>query len=301
MKKILAVFLSVALIAGLGIPSAAIGSYYSNEKVYLYPSDFEDSDGNSLNDHINNEYYAVTNGLSAASRQYVESIQIDGDEGLVVLTFKQGVKVSSDVHITGSITLREKELKERYTLTLLKDDLILKRPDTQEMEQSGSESKVFYLPSNYQSANVKFKTDDQNYGTFIADFDDDASFEVKIYNQPSLYLGYNTDDNMTLVRANPDAKLRFLTWASTPKFEMTGTMKIYAKSSERVYGVGKDNTLYSLGATYSTADEAYVFKTNTLGAYVVSDTTLKASAAVEEQPDAVIGGTPVTKNPNTGR
>lgn len=297
MKKILAVFLSVALIAGLGIPSAAIGDFYPNQKVYLYGGDFEDSDGNTLDDSLHSDYYGLSYSFAAASSKYIQSVKFDDSDNAVVITFRQDVPVTSDVRIKGTITVRERELKTRYTLKLDDDDLVLKKYESNAVV---GDDKVFELPHDYQSGTVKFDLDGNTYATFKGEFGDDAYFETKVVKQDPLYLGYNTNDNMTLLKANPDATLRFLTWPSNPKFEVAGTMKIYAKSSEYVYGVGKDNTLYSLSTTYSAADGAYVFKTSTLGAYVISNKALKASGAAAEQPDAVIGA-PVTKNPNTGR
>ena len=298
MKRLLAVVLSIALIAGLGVPSAAdyVGEFSPNEKVYLYGSDFVDSDGNSLTDSLHSDYYALSYSFSAASEKYIQSVKFDDSDNAVVITFRQDIAVTSNVSIKGTIAVREKELKKRYTLKLDNDDLVLKKYESNTVVGN---DKVFELPHDYQSGMVKFDLDGNTYGTFKGQFGDDAYFETKVVDQKPLYLGYNTNENTALIKAYPNATLRFLTWTSTPKFEVTGTLKIYAKSSEYVYGVSKDNTLYSLGATYSNTDGAYVFKTNTLGAYVISDRALTA-AAVAEQHQEVIGA-PVSKNPHTGQ
>ena len=291
--------LSIALIAGLGVGASAstyVGEFYPNEKVYLYGGDFVDSDGNPLADSLHSEYYGLSYNFSAASEKYIQSVKFDDSDNAVVITFRQDVAVASNVSIKGTIAVREKELKTRYTLKLEDDDLVLKKYESNAVVGS---DKVFELPHDYQSGAVKFNLDGNTYGTFKGQFSNDAYFETKVVNQQPLYLGYNTSENTALVKAYPNAKLRFLTWTSAPKFDVTGTLKIYTKSSEYVYGVNKDNTLYSLGANYSTADGAYVFKTNTLGAYVISDRALTAAAVTEQSHEVV--GDPVIKNPNTGR
>ena len=139
--------------------------------------------------------------------------------------------------------------------------------------------KEFSLPWDYQTKKVRFVTDDgAKYGTFTAEFDNDegdhiAKFVTKVVDQSALYLGFNETENIALMKKFPDANMRFINW-TRPKFELKGKLSIYMESDEYIYGINTDDTLYRLGGTWDSDNDAYVISTDTLGSYVISDTQL---------------------------
>ena len=307
MKKFLAFVLALAMIAATGVVAfAARDDEEDNRKEYqkcypdpatlrggetvkIYTSDFywkdtdRDSDTKgeyiSLDCELDKEYFSLSDPTWKKGGSYVEKVYFEDGDDYVTLIIKSGIHTSNDIPIRGSIKIRDKDLKRTYTCTIDKDDLVIETIDEKENMYTDGTRK-FSLPYNYQEVKVRFVDDEgANYGTFTADFDNDygthvAKYVVRIVEQESLFLGFNETENTTLTEKYKTAKMRFINWDARPTFELEGSLSIYMEPNEYIYGIKDDNTLYRLGGSYDSENDAYVIKTKTLGSYVVSSKAL---------------------------
>lgn len=249
------------------------------------------------------EYHTVSASWRSGS-QYIQGVYFDEGDSYVTVEIKGGIASTVDREISGTIKIVEKNIPNRkdtvtYTCDIEKGTLIIKGIDEKSrMIETGD--KEFGLPYDYQERQVRFSTEDgDSYGTFIGEFDSEksgtkvAEFQVRIIDQPTLYLGFSESANKTVANKYPDADLRFINWTARPTFAREGKLSIYMDPDEYIYGVNDDNTLYRLGGTYNETTDAYVITTKTLGSYVISDTQLSASGSGSS------GGTTSTTSPSS--
>ena len=121
-----------------------------------------------------------------------------------------------------------------------------------------------------------------------------GNFQVKVVNQGKLNLLYNKDANKDVVLANQDADLDFIDFEADPEFDFTGTMYLDAGDAKYLYEIGEKNALTKIDAEINENGD-FEFKTNKLGAYVMSDVELKAAASSSSS-----SGSASTTNPGTG-
>lgn len=238
--------------------------------------------------NLTKDYHTVA-ATWTKGEQYIENVYFEEDDGYVSIDIKGGISTVSDIEISGTIKIIEKDYPNRpnvtYTCKIQRGDLLIHGIDEKSRMVSYGD-KEFGLPYDYQEKQVRFSTEDgEDYGTFIGEFTsergggDVAEFRVKIIDQKALYLGFSESTNSKLAKKYPDADLRFINWTARPTFEREGKLSIYMYSDEYIYGVNDDNSLYRLGGTYDEEDQAYVITTKTLGSYVISDTALTASGS----------------------
>jgi hypothetical protein len=292
MKKLLSLALVMAMFLGLAVPAFAEAYpdpdvVYPGNEVRIYTDDFywEDEDGDliPLACELDKEYFAGVTPRWSKGGNYIDRVYFDDGDDYVTIVFKDDIDVSSEKDIIGSLRIRDSDAKRTYVCEIEEGDLILGVMEKVNMETDGD--REFSLPWDYQTNKVKFVSEDgEDYGTFTANFNTDsgkkiAYFSTKIVEQSPLYLGYNQNANMTLVKKYSNANLRFITWSANPTFDITGKLGIYMEPEEFIYGVKDDNTLYRLGGTYDTKTGAYVISTATLGSYVISNKQLVTSGS----------------------
>lgn len=237
--------------------------------------------------YLEKEYHTVSANWTSGA-QYIQGVYFNEGDSFVTVEFKSGIFNTVDREIAGTIKIVEKNIPNRsqtvtYTCKIPKGSLTLLAVDEKTQVEEWERGE-FHLPDDYQERPVRF-TSDQNeyaYGTFIGDFysekngDEVAQFRVRIIDQASLYLGFSEGVNKTLANKYPNADLRFINWTSRPTFDFDGKLSIYMDPDEYIYGVNDDNSLYRLGGTFDTTNNAYVITTKTLRSYVISDTQLNA-------------------------
>jgi len=128
---------------------------------------------------------------------------------------------------------------------------------------------------------------------FTFTFGDIAEAVTDVASTDELLLGYDTDEIEILSLVYNVADLDFVSMRGA--FRKTATVTIYAEPDTYLYQYA-DGRVTPVSATYDEIEEGFVFKTKTLGTYVISDIKL---------PSVQIGGqtqqTPAApKNPSTG-
>lgn len=113
-----------------------------------------------------------------------------------------------------------------------------------------------------------------------------------VSNTDRLLLGYDTDEVETLTTIYNTANLDFVNVKGT--FKKTSDVTIYAKEGSYLYKY-ENGKLSAVDAEYDDWDEAFTFRTKTLGTYVISDVKLNVSAV-----SGSTSGGSVSNNPNTG-
>ncbi len=142
-------------------------------------------------------------------------------------------------------------------------------------------------------------------------FGDDAMFYVDVSGQDELNLAYNTDWDSEIASKYGYANLDFINFEDEPRFNRNGDMYIYTDYDEDVYIYEINGTaveeIYDLEYDYD--EDAWTFRTNQLGRYVISDEPLPVGEDIVpeleegdeptvEEPEYEYDGKP---NPDTGR
>ena len=292
MKRILAMMTAALIVASMMAVTAFAADdegtvcdpseVHGGEKVTIdtYYFVYTDKDGTEyrLDDSLDVDYYSKVTPTWKKNGSMVEQVYYNDGDSYVTLVIKAGINTSVSKNIIGQLKIRDTEARRNYVCKIEEGDLVVKGIDEIEnMYEDGD--KEFSLPWDYQTKKVRFVTDDgAKYGTFTAEFDNDegdhiAKFVTKVVDQSALYLGFNETENIALMKKFPDANMRFINW-TRPKFELKGKLSIYMESDEYIYGINTDDTLYRLGGTWDSDNDAYVISTDTLGSYVISDTQL---------------------------
>ena len=292
MKRILAMMTAALIVASMMAVTAFAADdegtvcdpseVHGGEKVTIdtYYFVYTDKDGTEyrLDDSLDVDYYSKVTPTWKKNGSMVEQVYYNDGDSYVTLVIKAGINTSVSKNIIGQLKIRDTEARRNYVCKIEEGDLVVKGIDEKEnMYEDGD--KEFSLPWDYQTKKVRFVTDDgAKYGTFTAEFDNDegdhiAKFVTKVVDQSALYLGFNETENIALMKKFPDANMRFINW-TRPKFELKGKLSIYMESDEYIYGINTDDTLYRLGGTWDSDNDAYVISTDTLGSYVISDTQL---------------------------
>ena len=148
------------------------------------------------------------------------------------------------------------------------------------------------------------------------EFDGGVEFTVDARNQDDLFLKIDNDVDTTLVNKYDDANLDFVNFAGSNKtFNKTGTAYVpYSvdKGTPHIY-VNNSGVLTEIKDCYDKDEEAFIFKTKTLGDWVISDKALDvdtdsdkedniSSSQTSSKPDTSNSSSTNTKpNPDTGR
>ncbi|MCI9509328.1 MAG: hypothetical protein HFF10_06220 [Angelakisella sp.] len=277
---------------------------------------------------INSENYTLTSVKYNEGKSLVESIKIIDADDQVVIKLKDDFSNTKDKKIDveftlkgkGKYTLRTSAEVAAYNAdhgTTKKIDDKVSLPDVDVRVTGTVGYQKVYLPitdndedidaydlcsvdngtidihateSNIDSYVIEVSDKGGTYATMTQDIaNGDVTLEVRVYDGNSFFLGFNTDANTDIVKANPDAELIFYEWDGTPTFDATA--KVYFNDADEdhyVYQI-KEGRVTEVGK-YDEDEGCWVVKARTLGSYVVSDTKL-ASATTSDTS---------TNNPDTG-
>ncbi len=128
---------------------------------------------------------------------------------------------------------------------------------------------------------VKFIKKDASYGTANIEFGDVAYASGRVYKDDTVFLKFNEDVDVDIVKKYPDADLSFVNFKGAPTFNSNMELEIYADEDTYIYEI-KDGKIAPCNLKWD--DDAYAFtgKVRTLGAYVISDTKLSVDATTAD-------------------
>ena len=154
-----------------------------------------------------------------------------------------------------------------------------------EINSRGDEVYIDYADFTAQTG-VYYADQDEtrNFDANVVDFEDMEylelnadylSFGVRLSDQGELAMAYNARVDKDVARMFDDsADLVFINFPGRPTFDFTGEAYVYLPDEDEdwwLYEIDEDGDITEVNTSLSDDDDALVFKTRTLGCYVLSD------------------------------
>lgn len=325
MKKVIA--LALVLLMALSMTTVAFAADFAThpgDSFTVDPDDFFCDASNSTNKVITNSLTALFGGTgSKEAEKYftednfkivlkfgkgadlVESYKFDG--GKIKITLKKSaleapslpnvevkefyVVAKKDVKQVASAGTASIKRNEKFNFSMARDGktgsffatigwTLLPAVDNKvEFDLDDTTTTIF------SSGLYKFTPDVKATGSFK--FGAEAYGEVNVFKNDKYFAGFDTDPNMDIIKANPDADVRFVNLMGS--FNQNMALELYADEDQFVYEI-KDGKLVKSSLKWDKDVYAWTGKVRTLGTYVISDIELKDAVKAEDE----------TKNPNTG-
>ena len=154
---------------------------------------------------------------------------------------------------------------------------------------------------NFVGEPAVWEVETEQSGKATFDFDGKAFFDVTMYDDEEVLLGFSQDYIREIGIANEDAQLHFYNFLGThDEFIRKGTLSIYGDKDSFVYEI-VDGKLYDVDFSYNKEEETIEISTNELGHYVVSDMELEAKDFKPSKPSTDKNESNSDKNnPSTG-
>ena len=235
-----------------------------------------------------NYYVAVaTTGSDVDSNDLSGKIYLKGYAG----TGSDKHKVDGYFNVDLTLAYAKYEVSDKGAVTMAAKSY--QNEDVEDANATVSAKKLFVVDDK-----VVYDLDDLEEDEYTVYFGTDtksavASIVVDVNNEDDVLLAYDVDEVEAVADAYPEANLDYV--ALTGTFKKTGEVTVYADEGTYLYKV-VDGKAVAMDAEYDEWEEGFVFKTKTLGTYVISDVELKAAATVT--PGTTEGGN--TTNPSTG-
>lgn len=327
MKRALSLFLAVALMAGMaavslaapmpvleGNSSARVDSI--GEDFFKYSSDnaIMNSSSSDTATYGNTIYYPLLSedgyliaepdavkGVSIKTRwenngDYVASVDlarmkaVSGAGGygyFLAVKFISSAEASS-TDVIGDITLKKSSGDYKFETKL---DVNLPLRYTGVTVSAARDIHVIYDTKYLYDFDGTPGAQDEEF-EFTFDDIEDAYFTVNTIGQGDLILAADGDYNTDITSKHPTADIDFFN-GNGASFNKVGTLFIPADADSFLYEVRSNGALFTVpGAEYDEYDEGFLFKTRTLGTYIVSDEQLPATEVVRpaapEEPDEEI-------------
>ena len=292
-------------------------------KVIIKAGAFENSNGENLGSLLrkgdfSSENFTVTTKRFEKGANLVKSVEFDDDENYIAVKLNDNydlkrtdtinlvikeIKISAKRKVNEDVTKNSKwtcnketidpavdtldyrvgyaivrvEISDDFDVHVDKDSGVV-----EDVSASDDSRSVIYSPNGNL---VKFVKGTASYGTANIEFGDVAYASGRVYKDDTVFLKFNEDVNVDLVKKYPDADLSFVNFKGAPTFNANMELEIYADEDQYIYEV-KDNKIAACSLKWD--DEAYAFtgKVRTLGAYVISDTKLSIdTTAADGNPD----------------
>lgn len=135
-------------------------------------------------------------------------------------------------------------------------------------------------------------------GEVTMEFNGGIEFTVDASSQDDMFLKMDTSVVDSIIDAHPEANLDFINFDGTPSFNKTGVVYIPAEDEGFIY-LREGNKLTLIKDAYDKDEEGYIFRTRTLGDWVISDVEL-GDAVVDEPETSEPDSKPEVSKPNTG-
>ena len=296
MKKVLALVLAVVLCMGLGV--VAFADYDHNtegtqkivQKVTMDDTDLEAAD--------------LKASLSwEDGKEYFKSVELDdgaaAGEIEVTVKFKDYYGVD-DIDVDFEISLKKGSSKKDFipegeTAAVKEYRIATTYGWGQIVPQTDKDDDTVTVDSD--GGLVVFDDEDAKYTTFEFDNLDSLSVAGKMSKQDAVNMYLDTavtDEIKALMKKNEDVDFDVVDFRGAPEFDFTQEVTYYIDDEDVEYFVYEivDGKPVAVKAKLNDDKDALVWKTRTLGTYIVTDDEIKAAAAEIETGDK--------ENPETG-
>ena len=322
MKKLLAVVLTLVMVLGV-VPVGALAlneEDYDNQDIFSikedtsvlspgvdYYFDCEWQGGPITDDFF--EFYDVSVSVSRASDDNVSSTTAKrivekaefiklGSEDKYYFHFRALANYSyaddAEVLITVLAKDKSRDSKKLDSRSWYQMELEIGYHDKEAVEEvSTSQYDV-----DASSPIVEF---DEDLTSCRLDFEDGSYYNLRLAKSRKFNLGHTTTPNSAIVKAYPNAKLKFLTFYARPSFAYESVLKIYAPGTKYLYEIGDGNSLKLISDV--NINDYFGYTTSRLGAYVASSVPLEAATVATGTGTTHDNGTtqpPTAAQSNTG-
>lgn len=297
MKKVLALVLAVVLCMGLGV--VAFADYDNNtngtkkivQTVTMVDPDLEAADLKAS--------LAWEDG-----KEYFKSVELDDGDAAgeieVTVKFKDYYGVD-DIDVDFEISLKKGSSKKDFTVggepTQYKEYRIATTYGWGQIVPQGDKDDDTVTVDS-ENGLVVFDDEDAKYTTFEFDNLDSLSVAGKMSKQDAVNMYLDTavtDEIKALMKKNEDVDFDVVDFRGAPEFDFTQEVTYYIDDEDVEYFVYEivDGKPVAVKAKLNDDKDALVWKTRTLGTYIVTDDEIKAAAADETETDD-------KENPATG-
>ena len=283
------------------------------DKIRIFPGAFQNNDdtknlGEVLKKgQFSSENFSVTTKRFDKGSNLVKSVEIDDDDECVVVKLNDNydlkaketinlvikeIKVTAKKKIeNGSDVVVSKASKwtfdadNGFRVGHVQVEVTIEEDMEIDVMDSGVDGETdLTLPGRavgYTSHLVKFVKDDVAYGTATLSFGEVATATGRVYDGDVVYLEYDEDVDVDVVKKYPDADLSFVNFKGAPTFNSNMELEIYADEDMYIYEL-KDSKIAPCNLKWDEDSYAFTGKVRTLGAYVVSDTKLSVDATTAD-------------------
>ncbi|MDD2956597.1 MAG: hypothetical protein PHD67_09835 [Oscillospiraceae bacterium] len=296
MKKVLALVLAVVLCMGLGVVAFAdyenntLGTQKIEFSVMMDDSDLEAADLKAS--------LAWEEG-----KEYFKSVELDdGDNaGEIEVTVKfKDYYGTDDIDVDFEISLKKGSSKKDFTVEgeiyTVKEYRIAVTFGWGQIEPQMDKDDDTVTVDSAEGL-VVFDDEDAKYTTFEFDNLDSLSVAGKMSKQDAVNMYLDTavtDEIKALMKKNEDVDFDVVDFKGAPEFDFTQEVTYYIDDEDVEYFVYEivDGKPVAVKAKLNDDKDALVWKTRTLGTYIVTDDEIEAAAAETETDDK--------ENPETG-
>ena len=296
MKKVLALVLAVVLCMGLGV--VAFADYDNNTQ------GTQDIEFTVMMDDTDLEAADLKASLSwEEGKEYFDTVELDdGDnDGEIEVTVKfKDYYGTDDIDVDFDLSLKKGSSKKDFTPEGAED--AVKEINITETfgwgqirpQDDKDDDNVTVLS---EQGAVVFDDEDAKFTTFEFDNLEALSVAGKMSKQEpvNMYLDTAvTDEIKALMKKNEDVDFDVVDFKGAPEFDFTQEVTYYIDDEDVEYFVYEivDGKPVAVKAKLNDDKDALVWKTRTLGTYIVTDDEIKAAAAETETGDK--------ENPETG-
>lgn len=293
MKKVLALVLAVVLCMGLGVVAFAapgVGTKDIEFTVKMVDPELEAAD--------------LKASLSwEDGKEYFKSVELDDGDAAgeieVTVKFKDYYGVD-DIDVDFEISLKKGSSKKDFTVggeaTQYKEYRIATTYGWGQIVPQGDPDDDTVTVDS-ENGLVVFDDEDAKYTTFEFDNLDSLSVAGKMSKQDAVNMYLDTavtDEIKALMKKNEDVDFDVVDFRGAPEFDFTQEVTYYIDDEDVEYFVYEivDGKPVAVKAKLNDDKDALVWKTRTLGTYIVTDDEIKAAAAETETDDK--------ENPETG-
>ncbi len=276
MKKVIS-FLAVFSFFALTFSTPALAvDFYPGQEIRFAADAAEWGDQKPSNE-LSTSYYSIAGQDWRAGRELVASVSINNTDNVIVLTLKPDYQSTKPKTLAGTIKVRDKSEARFLTLTI--NCSVGNLTSAIDIQPDGNIPTLQVEPNTVYT--VTATDNGYPYGTLMFNTDI-ADVAVRVYDKDKLYLEYDRTPNKEILINNADANatMEFLSFKANPTFSSVATLTFYgANNGSYLYEV-RGNKLTRLATTWDNENNALVYKTRTLGSYVLSDVALNATGTV---------------------
>ncbi len=274
MKKLLCVLIAIVMLAAMPVIALAapdVGVEYAGNMEYLPGVTY------SLEIYLTGNYDDFEDDYR---------LGVDVLSGKSYMEFIRVVKVSSDEY---TLQFKPKAYSSAGTRDTEFEVYIADRSNGDRVASSGSDTITIGYgsrttvndPDHYVYNVAPVIRFDPDLDHIMLHFENNAAFDVRLYQQSQVNLAIDTSVIKEIEVANQSATLEFMNFVANPSFDFVGTLYYPSSTAKYAYQITSSG-LKKLNATLGSG--SIMFNTSQLGSYVFSNKPLNGASTASADP-----------------